>query len=77
MASSRSSAAPVIAVAFIVLLLVLPALYVLSIGPAIWLVNHGYVDENIAETVYLPLLAAVEKFTWLERLLEPWVQLFE
>jgi hypothetical protein len=77
MTSSRSSAAPVVAVAFVVLLLVLPALYVLSIGPAVWLVNHGYVDENIAETFYFPLLAAAERFDWVQNLLEPWMELFD
>jgi hypothetical protein len=77
MANSRSSAAPVVAVAIVVLIVVLPVLYVLSIGPAIWLVNHGYVDENVAETMYLPVLLAVDKFNWLETLLNPWVDLFE
>ena len=41
MANSRSSAAPVVVVAIVLLIVVLPVLYVLSIGPAIWLVNHA------------------------------------
>jgi hypothetical protein len=33
--------------------------YLLSIGPAAWLVNEGYVRSNTVEIVYRPVLAAV------------------
>lgn len=39
----------------LVVFLFLPALYVLSVGPAVWLVKHGYVDESAALFAYKPL----------------------
>ena len=76
MAESRTSAAPV-AVALTLLVFFLPVLYVLSIGPAAWLVNHNYLNENFAEAIYFPVLAAAERSEWLEEILQTWMELFE
>jgi hypothetical protein len=76
MAESRKSAASV-AVALMILVILLPILYVLSIGPAAWLVRHNYLNEDIAVIVYFPVIAAAEKFEWFSFVLKPWVELFE
>ena len=49
---SRGSGA---VLAFLVLLL-LPILYFLSVGPAILLVNQGVVNEEVLDIVYFPLI---------------------
>jgi hypothetical protein len=42
----------------VTLLLLLPALYVVSFGPACWLCNNRYLDGEIAWLIYRPI-------TWL------------
>lgn len=37
-----------------VAVVLLPALYVLSVGPAIWLHHHGYLTDSAA-IIYVPL----------------------
>ena len=49
-----------IAIVAIGFLLFLPALYVLSIGPAVLLVEYGCLSEPAAEAVYSPMILAVE-----------------
>ena len=49
-----------IAVAIVGLLLLLPAIYVLSIGPAVRLIHMGWLNESAAEVVYTPLIALTE-----------------
>lgn len=53
--SSRSFSAP-IAVVAIFLMIVLPLLYMLSIGPAVWLESRGHIDA--------PEDSAIVKFYW-------------
>lgn len=48
----------VFAVMAILVVLCLPILYVLSLGPAILLMRHGWLDDSSVEIAYLPL-------TWL------------
>ena len=59
--SKRRERAP-IAVVLIVVLLILPGVYVLSIGPIHWLHAHGYIDNAtfglIMKYVYKPVLYA-------------------
>lgn len=55
--SRPSTAAPILAVLAIVLV-TLPILYVLSIGPATWLFLRGYLDDATLETIYTPLWRA-------------------
>jgi hypothetical protein len=52
---SKSKATGPIAFASTGLLVVLPILYVLSTGPAIWLYSRGYVSEKPIEDFYIPL----------------------
>lgn len=35
---------------------VLLALYVLSVGPAVWCMERGFISEQTLEMVYLPLI---------------------
>ena len=37
------------------MLVLLPLLYVLSVGPVVWLADHGYVGEWVGN-IYRPLL---------------------
>ena len=39
----------------VVVVLLLPAGYVLSSGPALWLLDHDYLGSNSWRTVYSPL----------------------
>jgi hypothetical protein len=61
MDKERRSPISTLAVAAIVLLC-LPALYVLSSGPASWLVGCGLLSGELAEWIYAPLLYAMD--TW-------------
>lgn len=51
--------------------------YVLSIGPACWLVERGHVSRDLGEKVYFPLIWAhdrSETFGWvIESYVELWV----
>lgn len=51
--------------AVLLALLLFPVLYVLSAGPVAWLVAHGYVSEELAGLVYLPVAFAIDKTDWL------------
>jgi len=59
---TRLPAAPLVAV--VVVLLLLPALYVLAIGPLGALVNNGYIPESTfgraLEVIYAPLCFCAE-----------------
>ena len=73
--SGRSG--PLIFLAAAVLLL-LAALYVLSIGPVVWLVEGGYIDGNSSflKVFYTPLALAAKFFPPLEWALEVYMELF-
>jgi hypothetical protein len=49
-----------LAVTVVVVLLLLPVFYVVSVGPANWLLNHRYLGERTAITIYYPLLILAE-----------------
>ncbi len=55
----RNWAIPVVIAVGLVLV---PALYVLSTGPALWLENHGYLAVGVVGTVYHPIALASESF---------------
>jgi hypothetical protein len=38
------------------IVLLVPPLYVLSIGPAVWLMVNGYITEGTVNAIYTPLL---------------------
>jgi hypothetical protein len=71
----NSRAAPVVA-SSIVTLLLLPVLYVLSIGPAAWLIEHGYVSDASARWFYTPLGVLAERSEFLSVWLFRYIELF-
>ena len=71
----------VVVIVFCIILLVavlflLPALYVLSCGPAVALGSHGYLSEEAIETAYYPLSLAGECSDWIGNILEWYVELW-
>jgi hypothetical protein len=74
MDESRKSAAPVVAVALLVLLS--PVFYVLSIGPAAWLVEKEVVSGERAELFYFPICMAADYSPTAMSLLEWYMELF-
>lgn len=71
-----SRAAPVVAGA-VLLLILLPVLYVLSIGPAVWLIDQGYVSDASALWFYAPLGALAERSEFLSVCLFRYMELFQ
>jgi hypothetical protein len=57
-------------------LIFLPMLYVLSIGPAVWLSEHGYLSDEAGEWFYAPLAAAAERFPTIRGCLIWYMSLF-
>jgi hypothetical protein len=70
------SFAPIIA-ALLLLLFFLPVLYVLSVGPAVWLVNNGSLDEDTAKAFYWPLRIAIEACSPFRDALAWYISLFD
>jgi len=73
--SRKKSAGPVVAAVLMVLLL-FPLLYVLSIGPAAWLVEREVVSGEKAELFYCPILAAAQYSPGVQPVLEWYIELF-
>lgn len=71
----NSRAAPLVACTMVALLL-LPVLYVLSIGPAAWLIEHGHVNEAAAQWFYTPLGIAAEHSDFIAVCLFRYIELF-
>jgi hypothetical protein len=51
----RKESKPIGAVMMSVVLLLLPMLYVLSIGPAVWLLDRGAISKKLLYTAYAPV----------------------
>ena len=77
MTSRPSTAAPILAVLAVGFLL-LPAIYVLGLGPTAWLVQNGYISDDSARTLYWPLqaLADSDRLPWLNSILLDYVLLW-
>jgi hypothetical protein len=75
----RGSGTPVVATLAIVVI-VAPFLYVLSIGPAAWLVNTGRLNDDEGSVVvrfYTPLILAAESCQRVDDSLQWYVTLWE
>jgi hypothetical protein len=57
-------------------LIFLPVLYVLSIGPAVWLSEHGYLSDELGRWIYAPLSAAANHYPAIGRWLVWYMSLF-
>lgn len=66
----------VAAVVLLLVVVVLPALYVLSIGPAEVLVNKGYLSTATAQTIYYPILIFCQRNDAIGELMESYVSLW-
>jgi hypothetical protein len=71
--TQASSGGAALAVVIVLALIVLPALYVASVGPAVWLIDKGYISKESAmlQAIYWPLETLVhnsrtasEVLTW-------------
>ena len=72
--ASRSSGSAALAL-IVAALLAAPMLYLLSVGPAVWLVNQQYFHESTFESLYAPLVWLHEN-TLAEKPLEWYVELW-
>lgn len=52
---TASATRPVLVAIALLLFLLLPTAYILGIGPAVWLLEHGYVTESVVLFIYSPL----------------------
>lgn len=67
MSDQTKSSRPVTIVILLVAALFLLPCYVLSIGPAVWLVDHHYLSNETAEAVYWPITTSMRYCPPLER----------
>jgi hypothetical protein len=74
MDESRKSAAPVVAAVLLVLLS--PVLYIISIGPAAWLVEKEIISGEHAELFYFPICMAADNSPTVMSVLEWYLELF-
>lgn len=74
MADQQRSAAPVIIA--VLAILSLPVLYVLSTGPAVLLMERGYINPEWVDTVYHPIGIAMEAMPWFAAVMEWYLELF-
>lgn len=61
-------------------LVLLPLLYVLSIGPAAWLLDHGYMSEPVEEALtvfYTPLVLVYDSNQTFEVALDAYLSLWQ
>jgi hypothetical protein len=66
-------------IASVLLIMLLPLVYVLSVGPAVWLQMNGYLSESVEdalEVIYLPLAWLVMNSEWAEAMLMAYLSLF-
>jgi hypothetical protein len=65
------------AVVFVILALIaLPILYVLSLGPAVWLMEHNYLDRDLARHIYYPLIFVAESIPLVRSVMQWYMELF-
>ena len=60
----------------ILILLLLPVLYVLAIGPAHWLMDHGYISQSTFDAVYWEFIVVVKKFPSAQQILVWYIDLW-
>ena len=60
----------------LILLFLLPVLYLLSCGPAVALINRGYLSQENFDTAYFPLQLASRNSRWIRDSLEDYARLW-
>ena len=76
MERQQETRAQPLAVSIIVVLLMLPVVYVLSTGPAVWLISRGYLDDDAARWFYTPLEWLAERSEMIQGWFQWYVSLF-
>lgn len=76
MERQKETRAQPLAVIIIVVLLMLPVFYVLSVGPAVWLISQGYLDDGAARWFYGPLEWLAERSEMIRSCFQWYVSLF-
>jgi hypothetical protein len=61
---------------FVAALVLLPLLYVLSAGPAVWLLAHGFLSDAAFTWFYFPLSYVSDRWQSLEAFLEFYLELW-
>jgi hypothetical protein len=74
--TTKASASPIVAATLILFLVVAPLLYLLSTGPAVWLVQQGYLSVEWMEKVYAPLGYLVDHWKWFEAVMQWYLSFF-
>ena len=69
---TNKSAAIILAV-----VLLLPVVYVLSTGPAVWLSYHGFVDEGRVHSFYSPFNWAMERLPACDAIVQHYLSLWD
>jgi hypothetical protein len=66
-----------VAIGIVGLVVLLPVVYVLALGPVVRLVHCEVISESVAETAYTPLIFVAENFEPFEHGLELYMELWE
>jgi hypothetical protein len=76
--AKQASVGAVLAVVIVLALILLPALYVASVGPVVWLIEKGYLSPESAtlQAIYWPLETLVHKSSTASEVLTWYADLF-
>ena len=61
----------------ILAVVLLPVVYVLSTGPAVWPIHHGLVDEGWVHAFYSPFNWAMERLPTCDAIMQPYLSLWD
>jgi hypothetical protein len=66
-----------VAIGCLLMLLFVPLLYVLSVGPAVWLVEHYPATEYAINILYTPLSLVAESFSPVKAFFEWYIDFWQ
>ncbi len=70
----RNSSVAIVTIAVVVLLL--PALYILSTGPAVWMLKNGIITDDQLHTAYAPVAWLAEHVPLFAQVIEAYARLW-
>lgn len=74
--SKRESSGAAVAALLLLVLLFLPILYVLSLGPVIWIVNRTGMEPGVFTVIYAPLEWLHEESEFAKWVLDAYIKLW-
>lgn len=74
--SQRESSGAAVAALLLLVLLFLPILYVLSLGPVIWIVNRTGMEPGVFTVIYAPLEWLHEESEFAKWVLDAYIKLW-